>query len=237
MSDALDMDIYLYALIDPRDCRVRYIGRTVNPLQRRLREHLNTAKRGKLKDGRKAAWFAELESSAMVPIISLLRTADKATFQAVEKELIREYRERFPDLLNVRPGGDGGLGGHFVKWTPELEARLGKVADSTLANEMGITRKSVTYRRDQLSIPAAYDRTNNTPPPPMGGHNRIEFPPDVIAKFGKFPDHAIAAEFGCSKKAVTSRRNALGIPSYAAQTGNNGKIKSGEPHRRWGKHE
>lgn len=229
------MNVLIYSLSDPRDGRVRYIGRTINPLERRLREHLYVGKRGKIKDGRKAAWFAELAAIGMKPVICLLQEASKEDFQAVEKMLIEKYRKTHPDLLNVRAGGDGSLGGHFIKWTPELDAKLGTVPDVALARELGVTRKSVSYRREQLGIPASFDRTNNTPPPPMGGHNRIEFPPEVIAQFGKKPDYLIAAEFGCSKKAVISRRNKLGIPSYATQTGNTGRIKSGEPHRRWSK--
>lgn len=227
--------VYLYALTDPRDSRVRYIGRTINPLERRLREHLYVGRRGKVKDGRKAAWFDELAAAGLKPGILLLETAERATFQAREKALIEQYRQTEPDLLNVHAGGDGSLGGYLLKWTPELDARLGTVADSVFAAELGVTRKAISYRREQLGIAASFDRTNNTPPPPMGGHNRIAFPPEVVAQFGTKPDYVIAAAFGCGKKAVTTHRNRLGIPSYAEQTGNNGRIKRGESHRRWTK--
>lgn len=229
--------VYIYALSDPRDGRVRYIGRTVNPLARRLREHLYAAKRGKLKDTRKAAWFDELSHCGLRPDINLIKTSGIHEFQADERRLIAEYRQKTPDLLNVKPGGDGGLGGHFVNWTPELDAMLGVVSDSVLASKMGITRKSVSYRREKLGIPASFDRTNNKPPPAMGGHNRIDVAPSVIKLLGTMPDYQLATSAGCSKYKIARLRNSLGIKSYAEITGNNGKIKKGDPHRRWARND
>ena len=37
---------YIYGLIDPRDYRVRYVGRTSQRMDKRLEQHIQTAQRG-----------------------------------------------------------------------------------------------------------------------------------------------------------------------------------------------
>jgi len=227
--------VLIYALVDPRTKRERYIGRTVNPLRRRLREHIATAARGKLKDRRKADWFDELAALGLAPDIVEIDRVGLDSFQAAERRWVAHFRAIHPDLLNVKRGGDGGLGGHFVVWTPELDAMLGKVTDSALAKRIGVTRKAVSYRREQLGIPASFDRSENKPPPPMGGHNKLDLPAAVIARMGKEPDYRIADDLGIQKSIIARRRRSLGIPSYAESTGNRGVFTKGMPHPRWSK--
>ena len=40
------MRYYVYGLIDPRDYRVRYVGRTSQRMDKRLEQHIEAAKRG-----------------------------------------------------------------------------------------------------------------------------------------------------------------------------------------------
>lgn len=231
----MEKTIRIYTLSDPLTGDVRYVGRTVNPLERRLREHINTARRGTLKDKAKEEWIVALHEQGLKPIIALIDEACLSTYRAAEKRWVAHYRLMFADLLNIKCGGDGGMGGHFVVWTPELDAMLGKVADAKLAKQMGVTRKTVSYRRDQLGIPASFDRTENKPPPPMGGHNKRSLPPEVVARFGKEPDYKIASELGIDKSVIARRRRTLGIASYAESTGSRGVFTAGMPHPRWSK--
>jgi hypothetical protein len=216
--------IHIYTLSDPRDGRVRYVGRTVNPLSRRLREHINTAKRGKLKDKQKEAWILELLAARLKPEIAAVEAVTIDDFKLAEKRWVSHYRASHSDLLNIKCGGDGGMGGHFVVWTPELDALLGKVADSRIAETLGVSRKTVTYRRDQLGIAASFDRARNLPPPMMGGHNRITLPDAVIAVLGTMPDQKLAEIAGVSKKRIIRERTLRGILSFAELTGNSGKF-------------
>lgn len=41
------MKFYIYGLIDPRDYKVRYVGRTSQRMDKRLEHHINAAKAGK----------------------------------------------------------------------------------------------------------------------------------------------------------------------------------------------
>lgn len=110
---------------------------------------------------------------------------------------------------------------------------LGTVADSEIAKLVGCERKTVTYQREIRGIAAAMDRTNNTPPPNMGGWNRLALNADIISQLGEMPDYKLAEIAGVNKSKIADERRARGIQSYAQRTGNNGKIKVGEAHRRW----
>lgn len=216
--------VRIYTLSDPRTDRVRYVGRTVNRLSRRLNEHVRTATRGKLKDKTKEIWIMELRALGLSPRIDLIQDSSRECFREDETRWIAHYRTTHLDLLNLKRGGDGGFGGHFVKWTPELDTLLGKIADSRIAEQMGVSRKTVTYRRDKLNIPASHDRTRNVAPPANGGFNKIEFTADIEAALGKEPDHLLAARAGVEKTCIARRRVALGIESFADASGNTSRF-------------
>lgn len=61
------MDLAIYALIDPRDHGVRYVGMTCTKLQRRLKGHLTQSSlRG---PSARSAWLRELDGLGLVPLI------------------------------------------------------------------------------------------------------------------------------------------------------------------------
>lgn len=184
--------VRIYTLSDPFTGRVRYVGRTVNPLERRLKEHIRCATKGKLKDKKKEIWIKSLVEKGSTPVIKLIQESDLDNFQADEKRWVKHYRDEYHDLLNIKEGGDGALGGHFVQWDDEKKALLGVVSDSKLAKIMGITRKAISYWREQLGIAASYDKSDMKPPPPMGGHNKLALSDEIISRMGKEPDYVIA---------------------------------------------
>lgn len=151
---------------------------------------------------------------------------------AVERRWVRRLSARFT-LLNQATAGAGNPGVGRVKWTEESLGRLGRVPDSELALELGCERKTVSYRREVMGIAASFDRKNNTPPPSMGGWNRVDLGAEIVALLGTAPDHEIARRAGVSKKRIMKERHARELPSYAERTGFDGRIKVGEPHRRW----
>lgn len=61
----------------------------------------------------------------------------------------------------------------------------------------------------------------------------MAMPEGIEPLLGTMPDVALGARFGVSKYTVGRWRKARGIPSYAETTGDDGRIKVGEPHRRW----
>ena len=66
-----------------------------------------------------------------------------------------------------------------------------------------------------------------TPPPPMGGHNRIELPDSIINQLGMLADDKLAKIAGVSKKRIIRERHALRhFFLYTERTGNSGRYKT-----------
>lgn len=97
--------VFIYALLDPRDQAVRYIGKTNQPLKRRLRDHIwdcvsQTTYR--------AYWVKHLLSLGMKPIITLLEEVPKEYWREAETFWIEYFRRIGARLTNATCGGDGG---------------------------------------------------------------------------------------------------------------------------------
>lgn len=91
----------IYALLDPRDERLRYVGITTKPLAERLEKHLREAKHA---THHRACWLRSLGS---VPLIRPLEETDDATRECY---WIAHYRALGYDLTNSTDGGDGVTG-------------------------------------------------------------------------------------------------------------------------------
>jgi len=148
MNNDNDSTVYIYALIDPRDERVRYVGQAVNPA-RRFRKHL-TDKRF---SNRKRAWIDELILLEKEPIMEVIEECQKGTVGEREQYWITHFRDLHPDLLNISDGG------RYGSWTMGDESRK-KISDAqkgrTRSDEhrkklsdglKGLTRSDETKKR------------------------------------------------------------------------------------------
>lgn len=137
--------VNIYALIDPRDGRCRYVGKTKNDLEKRLRGHINDAKRrpGEIARFR---WINALAKSGVVPLIKTLEVVSPDDWQAAEQMWIHEMRARFPGLLNGTDGGDGIHG-----YQHSMAARR-KIAEAHKALNSNIEHRLAT----SASVKAAF---------------------------------------------------------------------------------
>lgn len=92
--------VAVYALSDPRDGRVRYVGKTAQTLLERLAGH---AKRQTNQAMR--AWFRELRKLRKAPAIDILEFVEYSEWEDAERGWIRWFCDR-GELLNVDPGGE-----------------------------------------------------------------------------------------------------------------------------------
>ena len=104
------MEANLYALIDPRNRLVMYIGKTCRTLQYRLTMHLCQGSKAVL------AWVAELKTSGLKPEIFLIDKVPLDEWREREIDLI----EAFPSLLNKYTGG----GGAAFRWALARENNI-----------------------------------------------------------------------------------------------------------------
>lgn len=93
--------VSIYALIDPRDGAVRYIGKAVHP-QRRLAGHLREMRRRTPL----YRWIGELRKRGYSPSMTILSTCPQADWPNEERRLIAWGRALGFLLLNVADGGD-----------------------------------------------------------------------------------------------------------------------------------
>jgi hypothetical protein len=89
--------IYIYALIDPRNLEVRYIGKTIDP-SNRMRAHIFPHNNVKDKNI-KMIWTEELKSLGLNPIMQILCTCKPGESELYEYRYYKLFKESC-DLLN-----------------------------------------------------------------------------------------------------------------------------------------
>jgi hypothetical protein len=196
----MDRITVIYSLVDPRDGKVFYVGRTKTTLAWRLRGHLKDSRDGK---NPKAKRIAQMLKDGVKPIIAEIARVGNVSAEEIEKteQAWIDYLSITNTLLNVKPASAGGIGngdGIRYNWTPEILAKLGKASDTDIAREMGIPRiNAVTEKRQSLAIPR---------------FTELKWTPEALSQLGKISDGAIAKSIGCSASVVRERRLKMGIP-------------------------
>lgn len=90
-------DVYIYALIDPRDNSVNYVGRTVN-MESRFKSHISPSEFG-LKSTR--MWIGSLAQDGLKPIMKTLEVVRSGKNWAIyENKWISYYRDTGSPLKN-----------------------------------------------------------------------------------------------------------------------------------------
>lgn len=123
--------VKIYALTDPRDGRVRYVGKTVKPLEKRRLRHVSDIRCGRGSRPRRK-WIGELLDEGLDPEIGLIEECDEDTWAERERFWIAYYRAYGNGLTNVQPGGRSGKPGvsmpaHVVE---EMSARMEELWDN-----------------------------------------------------------------------------------------------------------
>lgn len=111
----MDKKVLIYALLDPFQKQIRYVGKTTD-LERRIPEHLKYETR----KSHKYNWIKKLQSEGLNPIIRILeRNLVEGEWQEREKFWIKKFREDGCNLTNISDGGESGTTGLSWKKTPE----------------------------------------------------------------------------------------------------------------------
>lgn len=105
----MENNVKIYKLIDPRTNEIRYIGKTISLLQRRLRCHIHTAKNG---NNHKDNWIKNILNDNLRPIIELVEMVPEKDWEEREKYWIAYYNSIGVNLTNAT---DGGSNVSFIK--------------------------------------------------------------------------------------------------------------------------
>ena len=75
----------IYALVDPRNGSVRYVGQTIVALEKRLSDHLSGPTNAQMR-----AWFRELRGLRLRPRIELLETVLREELDTRERSWLKQ---------------------------------------------------------------------------------------------------------------------------------------------------
>ena len=101
--------MYIYSLSDPVTEEVKYVGKTVDPLNR-FWGHIHEAKRRKKgKNEKKAEWIRELLSNGLRPKLNIIEEIPTEIWEEKEIYWIAEFIKKGHNLLNVTKGGKCGV--------------------------------------------------------------------------------------------------------------------------------
>lgn len=115
------MKVYIYALVDPRSTKIKYIGRTKCLIEKRFGEHISKAKL-RYDNTNKSKWIRGLAKEGLKSLVRKLTSIDGwSNSHAFERKLVAKYKDR---LLNHDDRGEGGLN-HIV--SEETKRKLSKI--------------------------------------------------------------------------------------------------------------
>src|SRR5437763_1735964 len=97
--------VAIYALVDPRDGMLRYIGKANDPV-RRLAQHIG-AVRWRIRRTRCAAWVRKLDGFGLTPTMRVLAWVDGSGWTEAEIAYIAAAKDAGFRLVNNSIGGSG----------------------------------------------------------------------------------------------------------------------------------
>ena len=98
-------EVLIYVLKHPDTKEIRYVGKTIRSLSRRLGNHITNAK-GSKHNKHLSNWILSILNDNKRPIIELIEKSDSTNWQIREQYWISQY----PNLINLTKGGDGCIG-------------------------------------------------------------------------------------------------------------------------------
>ncbi len=110
-------DTNIYVLVDPRDCSIFYIGKTVKSIEKRLKQHLHPVSLKKL--SKKNNKIKSLLSKGLTPTIEILDIVENKDWIFWEKYWISQFKTWGFTLTNQTEGGDGVNNG--TSWNKGLK--------------------------------------------------------------------------------------------------------------------
>lgn len=102
----MGLTTFIYGLWDPRDGRLRYIGKSNNP-KTRLTNHLRAARK-KGATNHLRCWLIGVMNDGEKPMMEVLEEVPVSRWKETERDWINQCRDHGIDLVNI---ADGGLGG------------------------------------------------------------------------------------------------------------------------------
>lgn len=138
-------DVKIYVLKHPDTKEVRYVGKTVRKLNRRLGNHIVNAK-GNKHNKHLSNWILSILKEGKKPIIELIEECHYSIWQ--EREMF--WISQFNNLINLTKGGDGCKG--FIHDQETIEKlrkiNLGRKHTQEFKENMSKRLKGVPFTKE-----------------------------------------------------------------------------------------
>lgn len=139
---------YIYGLVDPRNDKIRYIGKAVNP-KSRLRGHIYESKDLEVTNYR-IKWIRKLTSLGLKPKMIILKVCSSEDFEKYETEYIKLYTEN--KLTNSDENGQGNKNRKREVLDRQSEKAGRKVYQYDLNGNFIKEYRSVRFAAKELSL-------------------------------------------------------------------------------------
>lgn len=200
---------YVYALIDPRDAELRYVGQTADEPARRLRSHLDPW-RLDYESTPKTAWIKSLLAQGIEPEMIVLEQTTVELVDERERFWIGYWRALLADRLTNRTAG--GTGGRMSPEAIERGAakRRGQKRSSETRAKMSASHKARTADPEVRAAMREIALLSGQTPPVMPGESnpRARLSDDQVREIRQRADAgetgaSLAREFGVTAASVT----------------------------------
>src|ERR1700732_4506287 len=123
---------FIYALIDPRNGDIFYVGKSDVP-RRRLKSHLFCTRREH--NSRLFNRIEEIKARKQRPTLAILEKCDIAKWQSRERFWIKSVKLGGVELLNICDGGNGSTLGKKLRHSDETKEVLRKKNIEQFSNQ------------------------------------------------------------------------------------------------------
>jgi len=138
--------VNIYKLIHPETLEVRYVGKTVESLKRRLSKHINN----RMNNSKVNKWIRKLIRNKQYPIIELIEQTTDDVWIEREMYWIDYYRQKNCNLMNITPGGE--CGSLNYTHTNEAKNKIGLANSRPKSKEWITNAKEATRRATSIPI-------------------------------------------------------------------------------------
>lgn len=135
------MKTLIYTLSNPLTQEVKYIGKTINNLNSRLRQHITRKRMNKT-----TCWIKSLFKEGLIPLIEELDSCEWEQSADLEIFYISIFKLWGFNLTNLTDGGEGTIG---YKFSEESKAKIGK---ANKGNKVWEGRKHSEETKNKISI-------------------------------------------------------------------------------------
>lgn len=97
-------EVFIYSLEDPNTKEIRYIGKTIQKIEKRLIAHIYESKHRK---NHKCNWINKLNKKGENPIIKIIDIVSENDWEFWEMYWIEQFLAWGFNLVNETPGGEG----------------------------------------------------------------------------------------------------------------------------------